>query len=121
MDELTEEQLQELELALHALRDELQQTVDATRELTGTVELDQSAVGRISRIDAIQRQKMAEAQQRRNVLRLRQVGVAMRALREEEYGWCVRCGEPIGYGRLNARPETVACVPCMRELEEEQG
>lgn len=121
MDELSQSQVDELHADLLQLQVELKQTVESSRELTGTVHLDQSAVGRISRIDAIQSQKMAEAAQRRTVLRLQQVAVAMRSFAEGEYGECKRCGESIGYGRLKARPETVACVPCMRELEQEHG
>ena len=42
-----------------------------------TVELDQAAVGRISRIDAIQRQEMAKAQQRMAARRLGRVNQAL--------------------------------------------
>ncbi len=117
-EELTEEQLAELVADLTVLGDELRETVRGTKEATQTVQLDQSAVGRISRIDAIQQQAMAQEQQRRNELRLKQVAVALQTHAVDEYGWCKKCGEPIGYRRLKARPETVVCVPCMRELEE---
>ena len=119
-DELTEDQLEELHADLLALRENLRGARDATGQAAETVHLDQSAVGRVSRIDAIQHQAMAQEQLRRNELRLKQVAVALDAFRDDDYGWCRKCGEPVGYPRLKARPETVVCVPCMRVLEEER-
>ena len=117
-DELTDAQVEELHADLLALGVGLRQTLITTNKAAETVHLDQSAVGRLSRIDAIQGQAMAQEQLRRNELRLKQVAVALKTYEDDEYGWCKKCGEPIGYGRLKARPETVVCVPCMRELEE---
>lgn len=118
---LTDDQRSELHAALLALRDSLLRTSDTTRAHAETVELDQAAMGRVSRIDAIQQQQMAGAQARRNALRLKQVAIALQAWADDEYGWCKKCGDPIAHGRLAARPETVVCVPCMRELESEYG
>ena len=118
-DELTEAQLEALHADLLELRDSLARTAQATAQLAQTVHLDQTAVGRVSRIDAIQRQQMASAQQRRNALRAKQVQVALKYFDDGDYGGCRSCGEPIGYRRLKARPETVVCVPCMRELEQQ--
>ena len=117
-DELTDAQLEELHADLLALRDSLRKTLATTNQAAETVHLDQTAVGRVSRIDAIQHQAMAQEQLRRNELRLKQVAVALQTYADDDYGWCKKCGEPVGYGRLKARPETVVCVPCMRELEE---
>ncbi|MCA9494654.1 MAG: TraR/DksA C4-type zinc finger protein [Myxococcales bacterium] len=118
---LTEDQIASLHRALLALRAELADTTRVTDEAAGTVVLDQVAVGRVSRVDAMQQQAMAQEQQRRTELRRKQVEVALRAIADEEYGDCRQCGEPIGIDRLTARPETVVCVPCMRQLEIEHG
>ncbi len=115
--ELDGGEVEELRADLLALRETLMRTLKLTGELAGTVELDQAAVGRISRVDALQQQQMAAAQHRRSELRLKQVAVALSAFEEDEYGWCRKCGEPIGYRRLKARPESPCCVPCMREVE----
>ena len=120
-DELTDEQLAELKRDLDALVRSLRDTAQATAQAAETVHLDQAAVGRVSRIDAIQHQQMAKDQQRRNALRLKQAMVALRAFADDEYGWCKRCDEPIDYRRLKARPETVVCVPCQSSLEAERA
>lgn len=121
MDELTDAQLAELHADLLALRDTLLRTLGTMDEHATTVELDQAAVGRLSRMDAIQQQQMADAQKRRNALRLKQVHVALQTVEEDDYGFCKVCGDPIGYRRLKARPESPACVSCMAELERTGG
>ena len=80
MAELTEAQHDELVGDLHRLLATLTQTASEADALTRTVELDQGAVGRVSRVDALQAQKMAQAQQRRNELRRKQVLVALQAV-----------------------------------------
>ena len=112
MTELTEAQAVELVARLRTLRDELRETLQVTAAHAGTVHLDQAAVGRISRVDALQAQQMAAEQRRRAVLRLKQVVNALVRADDEEYGDCLSCGEPIGYARLRARPESPLCVAC---------
>ena len=82
--------------------------------LGDTVELDQGAVGRISRVDALQAQAMAQATQRRARLRLERVRAALERYRQDpdELGTCPACGDDIGLGRLRAYPEAVFCVGC---------
>ena len=115
--ELTDAQEAELHADLQALRASLQETLKASEALAETVELDQAAMGRVSRVDALQAQQMAAAQRRRAELRLKQVIVALQTAAEGDYGICKVCGDDIGYPRLKARPESPACVPCMRTLE----
>lgn len=116
-EDLTDAQRDELQADLHALRDSLSNARAAHKADSQPVELDQSAVGRLSRIDAIQQQQMADAQKRRNELRIQQVAVALRGFDDDSYGDCKVCGDPVGYRRLKARPESPACVACMAELE----
>ena len=109
-------QLKELSEDLFALRKELEFTLSAAEERTDIVDLDQE-IGRLSRMDALQQQKMAEAERARHKLRLKSVLMAIEALEEGDYGFCRRCGEPIDYRRLKARPESPCCVPCLRIVE----
>jgi len=94
------------------LRDELQRALAGAKSQGGTVSLDQSAVGRLSRMDALQQQAMAQAQERRTELRLEQLGHALARLDNGVYGDCVQCGDAIGEARLRARPETPFCLDC---------
>jgi DnaK suppressor protein len=116
MDELTDAQLRELTERLSTLKRELEQSLEAGAESAKQVELDQSAVGRLSRIDAIQQQKMAEAARRNVRVRVSQCAAALEAVTRGEYGFCRACEEPIGYRRMDARPESPLCVGCQAQL-----
>ncbi len=117
MDDLTPEQLATLREALLTLKSELETTIKRSTEAAKPVTLDQQAIGRVSRIDAIQQQKMVEANRHRQKLRLSQVKQALDAMTQEEYGECRRCEEPIGFARLQARPESPICLACQNTLE----
>ena len=83
-----------------------------TAEDRAPVELDQTSVGRLSRMDAMQQQAMAEAQSRRRVSRLKAIGAALKRMELDDYGWCEECGEEIPMGRLNLDPCAPKCVDC---------
>ena len=80
------------------------------------IALDQP-IGRLSRMDAIQLQQMSQANRRSYDTRLRQVRAALAAMDEDDYGYCKRCEEPIGYPRLAVRPEAPFCLSCQEEYE----
>lgn len=115
-DDLTDEEIATYRDALTSLRDSLRDRLEGTDARAGTVHLDQAAVGRISRIDAMQQQQMALAEQRRGALQAKQVERALKAIEEGSYGDCARCGEPIGRRRLSVRPEAPFCMTCARAL-----
>jgi len=76
------------------------------------VALDQQSVGRISRMDAMQVQAMAHAQQRRRRCEQDRVEAALRRLESGEYGYCAVCGEEIGLKRLEFDPAITTCIRC---------
>jgi DnaK suppressor protein len=117
MEELTDAEIAELAADLRALRDELQVLLELSEESTRPVDLEQP-IGRISRMDAMQQQSMARATRDGHRSRLDQVKRALAALDEEEYGLCRRCEEPIGFKRLEARPETPFCIACQGRMED---
>lgn len=116
MDDLTSAQHSELQQKLLALQDELTNLLDVSADSAQTVSLDQP-IGRLSRMDAIQVQHMAQANRRGHEIRLRQVQAALAAMDDGEYGDCKKCEEPIGYARLNVRPEAPFCIACQEQSE----
>lgn len=76
------------------------------------VELDQQSVGRLSRMDAMQQQAMASAQDSRRQARLVAINAALRRLEEGDFGFCTDCGDFIGLSRLDLDPVLMRCVPC---------
>jgi len=115
-DPLSAAQVEELYADLLALREALTAELAAPSDREATVDLDQP-IGRVSRVDALQQQKMAQAQRTRQRARLGQVAVAVRAYADGEYGDCRACGEAIGYDRLKAKPESPLCVSCAASSE----
>ena len=108
---LSPSQIEELRQRLMALRENLIASLKGRGDTAAPVDLDEP-IGRLSRMEAIQQQKMAQATRRREEVRLRMVLAALEADPEDEYGWCKRCDEPIGYGRLSIKPEAPFCVAC---------
>lgn len=87
----------------------------ATSEQMGandTVQLDQQSVGRLSRMDAMQGQQMALEQQRRRQRQLVETRAALRRVEEEDYGYCMQCGDAINPKRLDIDPCATKCINC---------
>jgi DnaK suppressor protein len=112
MDELTPDQIDEL-------KGTLQKVQAVTREGARPVDL-QEPIGRLTRIDAIQQQKMTAANRRSSEIRLQQVNQALAAIERGEYGICRKCEEPIGHRRLTARPEAPYCLDCQDAIDRRQ-
>ena len=101
--ELIEQQLEEL-----TAEDVLGQSAQKT------VELDQQSVGRLSRMDALQSQAMAQAQQRRRDAHKQALQAALCRLAEDEFGYCMECGDKIEEARLLVNPVVLKCVSCLK-------
>ncbi len=93
-------------------KQELEALSDDARESRSAVELDQQGVGRLSRMDAMQQQAMAVASERRRRMRISQIEVALKRLVTDDFGYCIRCGEPILEERLAIDPASTLCVDC---------
>lgn len=77
-----------------------------------TVTLDQQAVGRLSRQDALLSQSMAKATQgRRHALRMG-LKAALKRLDEDDFGYCDECDEAIALKRLEFDPTATRCISC---------
>lgn len=116
-NELSTSDLQSLRQALEQVKAELSGGLVGSAEAAKPVELDQPAIGRVSRIDAIQQQKMLEANRAAQKGRLSLIRAALIRLDEDDYGDCGGCGECIGLARLSARPESVFCIECQQARE----
>ena len=89
----------------------------ATAQERGPVALDQQSVGRLSRMDAMQVQAMAQEAERRRQVRIAALKAALARMDEGEFGFCAECGEPIAERRLEIDPTVLLCVACARGEE----
>lgn len=103
--------------ALLALRDELDGLEKSSRDAAGTVELDQTRMGRLTRMDALQAQEISkESRRRRQDIRNRIVP-ALRRIETGEYGYCADCEEEIAARRLAFDPTCLLCIHCAEKRE----
>lgn len=100
---------------LLARREELLAENRLSAAARAPVALDQDSVGRLSRIDAIQVQAMALAQGRRRLSERSAIDAALRRIDEEEFGYCLKCGEDIAPARLEHNPAVTTCIECAKE------
>lgn len=112
--EVTEQE--KLKQALADRKTVLEAQLRDDAESSGVVELDQSRVGRLSRMDAMQAQEMALETARRNRLELGRIEQALKRLEKGEYGYCLECGEAIDPRRLAVDPAATRCIECADRL-----
>tara|TARA_B110000037_G_C17118702_1_gene504857 strand:+ start:2195 stop:2545 length:351 start_codon:yes stop_codon:yes gene_type:complete len=95
-------------------QEELLTLITNHKEDVAPVKLDQTSVGRLSRMDAMQGQAMAEEVKRRRGQELLRIRSALERITgyDEEYGYCVKCGEAINEERLVFDPSIVLCKKC---------
>ncbi len=113
----SEIEFQKFKIALQNRQFELLEVVKTGGDAAGTVELDQSRVGRLSRMDALQNQAMSLESNRRRELELRNIASALRRIADDEYGICTECDQAIPIGRLQADPSVALCVQCASQRE----
>lgn len=99
---------------LFTLREETQAALAQAEESVQPVALDQTAVGRVSRIDAIQQQEMALAAKRRREVILPRIEQALERIETGNYGYCQKCDEPIVQKRLELDPLALVCIDCAK-------
>ncbi len=119
MDALTDKQRQQLHSALLQAQQDLQEQLAISKDAAGVVELDQSLVGRVSRMDAMQQQGMAKSTRDKVERRLRKVNLALAAMECGEYGRCKHCDEWISAARLQAQPEASLCINCQNRADQQ--
>lgn len=98
--------------ALLDRRTEIERLSRISADQRGPVELDQSRVGRLSRMDALQAQAMSKATETRRLQELKRIEAALSRLDQGDFGFCVTCGEDISPARLVNDPTTPVCVDC---------
>lgn len=109
---MAEPNLKKAKQALDALRTDLSAVAEAARDGRRPVELDQTKVGRLSRMDALQDQAMQVEVENRRKVELQRIDAALARIEDGEYGYCLSCGEDIGEKRLALDPAAPLCQDC---------
>lgn len=119
MSTLSAKQIKHFEAELLALQKGLQDILQNSQEATATVDLDQSRLGRVSRIDAMQQQAMAKAEQINFEKRLKLIASALSkiAIHDNSFSHCEDCDDAISLARLSIKPESQFCIKCQQYRE----
>lgn len=104
--------LEQARAALETRKSELEDLSAISEEARGTVVLDQQSVGRLSRMDAMQQQAMAQANERARSAELSRIAAALKRIDSGDYGYCLDCGDEIAAKRLAVDPGAALCINC---------
>ena len=94
---------------------DLENLDSVTKDARAPVTLDQQSVGRLSRMDALQGQAMALATEQRRKTEAARIRAALDRIAAGDYGYCLKCDEPIPVKRLHLDPATPVCVDCLKD------
>lgn len=110
---MTDEERKEIREKIVAKQAQLQERIAEYRELTKPI-APENAIGRVSRMDAINNKSVNEAALRQAEKQHANLERALGRLDEDRFGLCVRCGEKIPMGRIVLMPGATTCVRCAR-------
>ena len=96
-----------IESELSRLRSEISELEIVTKPIS-----PENAIGRISRMDAINNKSVNEATLRAKKVELLKLEKAIAKIDDPKFGICVRCGKPIPEGRIMLMPGATRCVSC---------
>ncbi len=108
---MQDKEKEELKARLVAEKDRLSKHVDDLKELTRPI-APENAIGRVSRMDAINNKSVNEAALRKAEKKLKGINTALENINEKDFGLCKRCGREIPFQRLLIMPESTRCVIC---------
>ncbi len=91
---------------------ELEKVMKSSAEDENPVELDQTRVGSLSRMDALQGQALAQETVRRRKNELSRIEAALARVDSGDFGYCVNCDEEISEKRLSLDPSAPLCIDC---------
>jgi RNA polymerase-binding transcription factor len=72
------------------------------------------AIGRVSRMDAINNRSIVEAALRKAEEKLKNLKRVQSKLDDSDFGICLKCNNEIPLGRILIRPESLLCINCAR-------
>ncbi len=100
---------QKILATLKQVRSDIEKLVELTKPIP-----PENAIGRVSRMDAINNKSVNEANLRRARMKLTRLEAALQKLDMPKFGICTRCSKPIQAARLMYMPESTCCVRCAR-------
>ena len=88
-------------------------TIAEYKEMTRPIS-PENAIGRISRMDAINNKSVAEAALRQAEMKFQKLTEVLESVDDKNFGLCLKCNRPIPIGRILLMPQSRHCVNCAR-------
>ena len=113
---MTEDKKAEIKSLILDNIDKLKEKIQDLKELTKPI-APENAIGRVSRMDAINNKSVNEAALRNTENKMQDMKLALKRLEDEEdFGLCKKCGQEIVAGRIVLMPESPYCTPCASRM-----
>ena len=92
----------------------VERKINSLKELTQAIAPD-DAIGRISRMDAINNKSVNDAALRQTEQKLKNLKYALDHIQDPDFGLCIKCKMAIPVGRLVLMPESRRCIKCAQK------
>ena len=113
---MEKEQIEILRRHIGEMIKRVKEDIASYAEITKPISPD-SAIGRLTRVEAMHSKSINEAALRMSRSRLERLERAMTSLYEPDFGYCAECEEPIPFARLMIMPEAEFCVHCAEKMK----
>ena len=90
---------------------ETKKDISNLKELTKPIS-PENAIGRVSRMDAINNKSVNEAALRSAINKLNLLDSALQRINNKDFGLCIRCKNEIPIQRILLMPQSNRCVHC---------
>lgn len=105
----------EIKKVIYGKIKESEKNVETFKKLSKPVPPD-NAIGRITRMEAINSKSINEASYAKSKQTLKTLKKNLEMIDDPDFGYCGHCEEPIGFKRLMIMPEALFCVSCAGKL-----
>ena len=98
------------------IKSKIAQTLDdiaELKEITSPIS-PENAIGRISRMDAINNKTINDRTLRKSQEKLKKLKLSLSRINDSDFGKCIQCSKPIQEGRIFLMPEEAKCINCAR-------
>ena len=114
---MNSEQKKEMQATIETEIAALEEEIKSFEALTRPVSPD-NAIGRLTRMEAINSKSINEAALAKARNRLARLHQSQSMIDDPDYGLCSQCDEPIPFARLKIMPDSGLCVKCAAQVQE---
>lgn len=110
---MTDQEKKDIKAKVLAEIEKTKKSIADYKEMTKPIS-PENAIGRISRMDAINNKSVMEAALRQAESKLKNLEVVFENMGAQDFGLCQKCQKPIPIGRILLMPQSRYCVNCAR-------